>query len=100
MGQRMRNIFFALVAGIVVTRGLYLGNFAIALGAALLEIPISIVLRRAALWFFDQILLFFINFRNPDNLKKKIDRDQWTVLVFSLVVGFPLWQIGKHDWSG
>ena len=83
-----------------MTGGLYRGNFAIALGVALLEIPISIVLGRAALWFFDKILLFVINLRNPDNLKKKIDREQWTVLVISLVVGFLLWQIGKHDWSG
>jgi len=46
----MRNIFFALVAGIVVARGLYRGNFGIALGAAVLEIPVSILLGRAALW--------------------------------------------------
>lgn len=97
--QRMRNIFFALVAAIVVTRGLYRGNFGIALGAAMVEIPVSILLGRAGLWFFDQIALFYINFRNPDSPKKKFDRDLWTVLVWSLLVGEPLWAIGKYDWS-
>ena len=99
MKQRMRNLFIVLVAGIVVTSGLYRGNFAIALGAALIEIPLSIMLGRAALWFFDRILLFFINFRNPDNLQKKIERHQWTILLFFLIIGVMLFHLGKHDWS-
>ena len=70
-----------------------------ALGFAAMEIPSSIVLGRVALWFFDKIVLFFVNFRDPDRPKQKIDRDVWTGLVLSLIVGFPLWLIGSYDWS-
>jgi hypothetical protein len=56
MGQRPRNIFFALVAAMILIRGLYWGYFGI--GISLLELPASILLGRPAIWFFDQMALF------------------------------------------
>jgi len=53
-------------------------------------VPLSIFVGRLALWFVDKFYLFYTNFKNPDNIRKKINRDIWEVLMHSFLIGIPL----------
>lgn len=84
-------IFWALVAVLFIGRTIQFGSVYRALGYSILEIPLSIILGRVILWFFDKLFIFLTKIVNPDNQSKKIERTLWTTLSLSLVIGFLLW---------